>query len=128
MNPFLIILYNNLKHPKIFYLKKVFDLEIDNIFKKVVNNFRGGFCYELNSLFNDLLCNIGFESRIIEARIYDELGNLGPRYDHMAIFVKTDKNYLLDVGFGNLFTNIGKRVYMNILEIIPNHILLQKHL
>ena len=86
------------------YLKKVFDLEIDNIFKKVVNNFRGGFCYELNSLFNDLLCNIGFESRIIEARIYDELGNLGPKYDHMAIFVKTNKNYLLDVGFGDLFT------------------------
>ena len=86
------------------HFNRLFDLELDNIFKKVVDNFRGGFCYELNTLFNELLCNIGFESRIIEARIYDEHGNLGPKYDHMAIFVETDKKYLLDVGFGDLFT------------------------
>jgi N-hydroxyarylamine O-acetyltransferase len=86
------------------HFNRLFDLELDKIFKKVVDNFRGGFCYELNTLFNELLCNIGFKSRIIEARIYDELGNLGPKYDHMAIFVETDKKYLLDVGFGDLFT------------------------
>jgi N-hydroxyarylamine O-acetyltransferase len=85
------------------HFNRLFDLKLDNIFKKVVDNFRGGFCYELNTLFNELLCIIGFESRIIEARIYDELGNLGPKYDHMAIFVETDKKYLLDVGFGDLF-------------------------
>jgi N-hydroxyarylamine O-acetyltransferase len=86
------------------HFNRLFDLKLDNIFKKVVDDFRGGFCYELNTLFNALLCNIGFKSRIIEARIYDELGNVGPKYDHMAIFVETDKKYLLDVGFGDLFT------------------------
>jgi N-hydroxyarylamine O-acetyltransferase len=86
------------------HFNRLFDLKLDSISKKVVDNFRGGFCYELNTLFNALLCNIGFKSRIIEARIYDELGNVGPKYDHMAIFVETDKKYLLDVGFGDLFT------------------------
>lgn len=85
------------------HFHRPFDLEINNLFKKVIDHSRGGFCYELNTLFNALLCSIGFESRIIEARIYDELGNLGPKYDHMAIFVQTDKPYLLDVGFGDLF-------------------------
>jgi N-hydroxyarylamine O-acetyltransferase len=28
---------------------------------------------------------------------------LGPEYDHMSIYVKTDKDYLADVGFGDLF-------------------------
>lgn len=86
------------------YFNRHFDLELEHLYEKVVINFRGGFCYELNTLFNELLHNIGFESRIIEARIYDDQGNLGPKYDHMAIFVETDKKYLIDVGFGDLFT------------------------
>jgi N-hydroxyarylamine O-acetyltransferase len=85
------------------HYKKPFDLDINKIFSKVVDNYRGGFCYELNYLFNELLSNIGFNSRIIEARIYDDQAILGPRYDHMAILVETDKKYLLDVGFGDLF-------------------------
>jgi N-hydroxyarylamine O-acetyltransferase len=49
-------------------------------------------------------CNIGFKSRIIAARIFDDLGNVGPEYDHMAIYIETDKKYLAEVGFGDLFT------------------------
>lgn len=85
------------------YYNKIFDLEIDNLFNKVVINFRGGFCYELNTLFNLLLQKIGFKSKILAARIFDGQGNLGPEYDHMSIVVETDKKYLIDVGFGDLF-------------------------
>lgn len=85
------------------YYNELFGLELDSIYEKVVVNFRGGFCYELNALFNELLCNIGFKSRIISARIFDDLGNLGPVYDHLSIYVETDKKYLADVGFGDLF-------------------------
>jgi N-hydroxyarylamine O-acetyltransferase len=85
------------------YYKKLFDLDIDNLFNKVVINFRGGFCYELNTLFNLLLRNLGFNSKTIAARIFDDQGNLGPEFDHMSIIVETDKKYLLDVGYGDLF-------------------------
>jgi N-hydroxyarylamine O-acetyltransferase len=47
---------------------------------------------------------MGFKSRIIAARIFDDFGNVGPEYDHMAIYIETDKKYLADVGFGDLFT------------------------
>lgn len=83
--------------------KKIFDLEIANIFHKVVDNNRGGFCYELNLLFNELLNSLGFRSSIIEARIFTDKGDLGPRYDHMSLLVELDKLYLADVGFGDLF-------------------------
>src|SRR5215207_1273676 len=35
--------------------KRLFDLNIESIYRKVVDNNRGGFCYELNLLFNELL-------------------------------------------------------------------------
>lgn len=85
------------------HYKQIFDLEFENLYRKVVVNFRGGFCYELNSLFYTLLCDIGFKCRIISSRIFDDFGNLGPDYDHMSICVEANKKYLADVGFGDLF-------------------------
>ncbi len=60
------------------HYNKFFDLELESLYRKIVINYRGGFCYELNSTFNALLCDIGFDSKIIVARIFDDLGNLGP--------------------------------------------------
>ncbi len=85
------------------YLGLLFDLNLENIYTKVVENYRGGFCYELNALFCQLLCNLGFKARIIAARIFDDQDNIGPAMDHMSIFIETDKQYLADVGYGDLF-------------------------
>jgi len=86
------------------YYRRLFSLEIERIFEKVVLNFRGGFCYELNSIFDVLLRQIGFNSKIISARIIGDYGALGPEYDHMSVFVEcNNKKYLADVGFGHLF-------------------------
>lgn len=85
------------------YFKRKFDLNIVNVYQKVVTNKRGGFCYELNLLFNGLLTEMGFSSRIIASRIFDEQGNLGPAFDHMSVFVETRKRFLIDVGYGDLF-------------------------
>jgi N-hydroxyarylamine O-acetyltransferase len=85
------------------HYKQIFDLELESLYKKVVANGRGGFCYELNFIFNSLLNKLGFASKIISSRIFDASGNLGPEYDHMSIYVKTKKEYLVDVGYGDLF-------------------------
>jgi len=85
------------------YYKKAFDLDIEKVYKKIISDKRGGFCYELNLLFNWLLTEIGFSSRIIAARIFNEDGTLGPSFDHMSVYVKTEKEFLVDVGYGDLF-------------------------
>ena len=82
---------------------KLFDLELSNIYRKVVDNSRGGFCYELNYLFNSLLRALGFSTKIISSRVFDSEGILGPEFDHMSIYVRTDRDYIADVGFGDLF-------------------------
>lgn len=86
----------------IHYGKKI-TLEAAGIYKKVVEKKRGGFCYELNLLFHGLLRELGFESRIIAARIFDSEGVAGPAFDHMCLLVELEQLWLTDVGFGDLF-------------------------
>lgn len=72
-----------------------------NAFEKVVINRRGGFCYELNSLFHRLLVAIGFDAILISGCVADENSLFGPEFDHLAILVELkDEFYLVDVGFG----------------------------
>ena len=77
------------------------ELNLDAIYNKIVNNRRGGFCYELNGLFFQLLKEIGFDVKIISARVFNKERGYGPEYDHLAIIAHVDnKDYLVDVGFG----------------------------
>ena len=77
-------------------------LDVDRIFQKVMHNHRGGFCYELNSLFAKLLQQLGFTTQLISARVFNSKKNtLGEEFDHMAILVQLERHtYLVDVGFG----------------------------
>jgi N-hydroxyarylamine O-acetyltransferase len=85
------------------HLNNKIALTSTKIYKKVVEQTRGGFCYELNYLFSLLLKELGYSCKIISTRIFDSLGNRGPMFDHMAILVQDHTNWLLDVGFGDLF-------------------------
>lgn len=83
--------------------KKEIVLEQKHIFNKVVENRRGGFCYEVNYLFQQLLLQLGYDVKKISAQIVDET-ETGPEFDHLALIVKLNgNNWLADVGFGDLF-------------------------
>src|SRR5688500_13068678 len=61
-------------------------VDLGRFYKKIVEQKRGGFCYELNGLFNELLRSLGFTTRLISARVFN--GKIhGPEYDHAAIVV-----------------------------------------
>ncbi|MGI9530567.1 arylamine N-acetyltransferase family protein [Lutimonas sp.] len=78
------------------------ELSIDRIFEKIVNQGRGGFCYELNGLFFELLISLGFDAKRVAARVYSQEKGFGKQYDHLAIVVKINEvEYLTDVGFGD---------------------------
>lgn len=85
------------------HYKRPFDLDPVKVFDKIVNRRRGGFCYEVNSLFNELLKHAGFITRIISGKVITDAGTPGPDYDHMAIIIRMDRDYIADVGFGDLF-------------------------
>lgn len=83
---------------------KEIKLDLKYIEEKVVNNRRGGFCYELNGLFCELLTALGFNVKMVSANVFDEDENPGAEFDHMVLIVKIDGDeYLADVGFGDSF-------------------------
>jgi N-hydroxyarylamine O-acetyltransferase len=76
-------------------------LDTSKFFQKVVEEKRGGFCYELNGLFNEFLGELGFQTRLVSARVSDGQGGFSREYDHLAIIVEIgEAEYLADVGFG----------------------------
>jgi len=54
------------------HYKVPIELDLANVFKKVVIERRGGFCYELNGIFHELLNSIGFNVKMISARVFDQ--------------------------------------------------------
>ncbi len=77
------------------------ELDIQRIYQKVILNKRGGFCYELNGLFYELLAHLGYEVRRVSARVYSVEKGYSPEFDHMALIVRIEgQEYLSDVGFG----------------------------
>lgn len=72
-------------------------LEIPWLHDKIVERRRGGFCYELNGLFAELLRDLGFQVDLLAARVFGG-GTLGPLFDHLTLLV--DDAWLVDVGFG----------------------------
>lgn len=75
-------------------------LDLDALEQKVLVRGRGGYCFELNALFCQLLKELGFQVWGIAARVVDA-GVLSPTPDHRANVVQLDgKNYLVDVGMG----------------------------
>lgn len=78
--------------------------DIERFYNKIVPTKRGGFCYELNGLFHWLLTQLGFKVDMLSARVYNkQKQELGPEFDHMTLLVHLDKDYLVDVGFGDSF-------------------------
>jgi N-hydroxyarylamine O-acetyltransferase len=76
-------------------------VDVQEFYQKIVERNRGGFCYELNGLFNELLRELGFETRLLSARVATNDGSFTPEYDHAAILVIIgEMQYIADVGFG----------------------------
>ncbi|ANZ34895.1 hypothetical protein BBK82_01165 [Lentzea guizhouensis] len=72
-------------------------LEVPWLYDKVVVQRRGGFCYELNGLFAELLRDLGHRVELLAARVFDG-SRFGPPFDHLTLLV--DGEWLCDVGFG----------------------------
>jgi N-hydroxyarylamine O-acetyltransferase len=75
-------------------------LEPDRLLDKVVRRRRGGFCYEVNGAFAQLLTDLGYDVTLHSARTWNG-ERFGFPFDHLALRVLLDGvPWLVDVGFG----------------------------
>ncbi|RAS57953.1 N-hydroxyarylamine O-acetyltransferase [Lentzea atacamensis] len=72
-------------------------LEVPWLYDKIVVQRRGGFCYELNGMFAELLRHLGYSVELLAARVFNG-ETFGPPFDHLALLV--DDAWLVDAGFG----------------------------
>lgn len=74
------------------------------LYSKIVEAGRGGYCYELNCCFAWLLKKLGFRVSMLSARVAIRSGGFSPEFDHMTLLVRLEDRWLVDVGFGDSFT------------------------
>jgi N-hydroxyarylamine O-acetyltransferase len=82
------------------HLGRAITLDTTSFYHKIVEERRGGFCYEMNGLFAALLQTLGFQVTLLSAGVGRKDGSFGPEFDHLALQVELDGPYLVDVGFG----------------------------
>lgn len=72
------------------------------VYEKIVEQRRGGFCYELNGLFALLLRDVGYAVDLL-AMQFATADGYGPERDHLTLLVRvpeSDTRWLVDVGAG----------------------------
>ena len=80
-------------------------LDLEALYAKLITHRRGGFCYELNGVFAELLRALGYTVDLLSARVWGG-GVFGPEFDHLALRVTggaLPEPLLADVGFGQSF-------------------------
>ncbi len=81
-------------------LGKEISIEINDIYKKIVLDNHGGYCFEHNRLMHDVLKSLGFNVRLLVARVINNLDIDSPRTHRVTLLEFEGDNYLVDVGFG----------------------------
>ena len=81
-------------------LGRTISLELEALQRKMIDNERGGYCFEQNTLLQAALSDIGFDVIACEARVRMGRKITTPR-THMLLIVKiADQPFLVDAGFG----------------------------
>jgi N-hydroxyarylamine O-acetyltransferase len=84
-------------------LGRPIDLDLDAIQRKLVDDRRGGYCFEQNSLLLAVLTQLGFEARPLSARVrYQRPRDFTPARAHLFVRVELDAPWLVDVGIGSM--------------------------
>jgi N-hydroxyarylamine O-acetyltransferase len=99
-------------------------LDIDSLQEKLVSGKRGGYCYEQNILFWQVLRTIGFRVKAIAGRVrlHWPPDVITPR-SHMVLLVPLPEGlYVVDVGFGKLTLTAPVRLEIGLEQSTPHEI------
>ena len=89
-------------------------LDLSDIFNKIVKKHRGGYCFEHNKLLQHILSELGFEARLLLARVVYNQNVDSPRTHRMMIVTLQEQNYIVDVGFGHFGARLPVKMEMGL--------------
>ena len=85
------------------HLGRQIRLDQASLFDKIVTRRRGGFCFELNGLFAELLRELGFRVTLLNSRIPETHNGWQGRFDHPILLVELAEPWIVDIGFGDAY-------------------------
>jgi N-hydroxyarylamine O-acetyltransferase len=100
-------------------------LDLASLQQKMVENPRGGYCFEQNMLFRGGLLSLGFDVTSLQARVVRGLAIDAPRpMLHMVLQVNLPEGrYLADVGFGNLAPTAPLQLSADVEQDTPHEVM-----
>ena len=103
-------------------LKQPVNLDAESLERKLVQERRGGYCYELNGLFALVLDALGFRVTRLGARVVylGDVNSFPPR-THMLLRVDvSDESWIADVGFGGMVLTAPLRLAVDVVQETPH--------
>jgi len=97
-------------------------LDIESLEEKIIKHKRGGYCFEHNILFSEVLRKIGFDVRWLGARVLWNRpeGTVNARA-HMLLKVIADgEKFIADTAFGGLTLTAPLKLLSGIEQITPH--------
>ncbi|HEY2022892.1 arylamine N-acetyltransferase [Paraburkholderia sp.] len=96
-------------------------LDLESVERKLVGETRGGYCFEQNTLFANVLMQLGFSITPMLGRVLwgREPGAITPRA-HMVLRIDIDGDaWIADVGFGSVTLTAPLRLTPELAQPIP---------
>jgi N-hydroxyarylamine O-acetyltransferase len=84
-------------------LGRTMDLDIHRIYSKIVEGGRGGWCFEMNGLFEWALRETGFDVMRLAGGVLRANHGDGAFGNHLLLRVQLEHPWIADVGFGDGF-------------------------
>ena len=94
-------------------LRDAVPIDLDSVQRKLLDDRRGGYCFELNGGLLALLQALGFDAQPLSARVLlaAQDGELTAR-THLLLRVQVDgDDWLVDAGFGSLTPTVPLRLH-----------------
>jgi len=82
-------------------LHRPMDLDIRRIYSKIVEQGRGGWCYEMNGLLGWALQEAGFDVTRLTGGVWRSQRGDAVLGNHLLLCVQLDQPWIADVGFGD---------------------------
>lgn len=86
-------------------LEDEISLDLESVYEKIVVNKRGGYCFEHNKLFYEVLKSLGFDVDFYLARVVNNQDIQAPQTHRFTVLNYQKERYLVDVGFGYFCPN-----------------------
>ena len=81
-------------------LRETLSLELSAILHKLVTRKAGGFCFEHNKLVMHCLDSLGYDTRLVMGRVFNNHIRDVPRTHRVTLVTLDGEDYLIDCGFG----------------------------